>query len=65
MLAVRKELQARWGDSVGVQAFSAESKQGVEEARKVVAQGYRVLVTTLTARGGVRGGAARFPDQNR
>ncbi|WP_242102391.1 MULTISPECIES: ribosome biogenesis GTP-binding protein YihA/YsxC [unclassified Lysobacter] len=37
VLAVRKELQARWGDSVGVQAFSAESKQGVEEARKVVA----------------------------
>jgi len=37
VLAVRKELQARWGDSVGVQAFSAESKQGVEEARKVIA----------------------------
>ena len=37
VLAVRKQLQARWGDSVGVQAFSAESKQGVEEAREVIA----------------------------
>ncbi len=37
VLAVRKELQARWGDSVSVQAFSAESKQGVEQARDVVA----------------------------
>jgi GTP-binding protein len=37
VLAVRKALQARWGDSVGVQAFSAESKQGVEQAREVIA----------------------------
>ena len=35
--AVRRELSAAFGDSVGVQAFSGESKQGVEEARAVVA----------------------------
>ena len=34
---VRKELQARFGDSVGVQAFSGESRQGVDELRAVVA----------------------------
>jgi GTP-binding protein len=38
VLAVRRQLHVRWGDSVGVQAFSAESKQGVEEARRVVAE---------------------------
>jgi GTP-binding protein len=37
VLAVRKDLQARWGDSVGVQAFSGESKQGVEQVREAVA----------------------------
>ena len=37
VLAVRKQLQTRWGDSIGVQAYSAESKQGVEQARAVVA----------------------------
>lgn len=37
VLAVRKQLQARWGDSVSTQGFSAESKQGVEELRAVVA----------------------------
>ena len=37
VLAVRKELAAAWGDSVSVQAYSAESKQGVDEARRVVA----------------------------
>ena len=36
VLAVRKQLQARWGDSVGVQAFSSESRQGVDELRAVV-----------------------------
>ncbi len=45
VLAVRKHLQARWGDSVGVQAFSAESKQGVEQARAVIA-GWLELATT-------------------
>jgi GTP-binding protein len=35
--AVRKELQAAYGDSVGVQTLSSESKAGVEELRKVVA----------------------------
>lgn len=35
--AVKKELFASFGDTVGVQTFSAESKQGVEEARAVVA----------------------------
>ena len=36
--AVRKELQATFGDAgIGVQTFSSESKQGVDEARAVVA----------------------------
>ncbi|MEL1263213.1 ribosome biogenesis GTP-binding protein YihA/YsxC [Pseudoxanthomonas putridarboris] len=35
--AVKKELFSAFGDTVGVQTFSAESKQGVEDARKVVA----------------------------
>jgi GTP-binding protein len=35
--AVRRELQQRFGDTVGVQVFSGESKQGVDEARAVVA----------------------------
>ena len=36
LLAVRKELASAFGDSVSVQAFSGESKLGVEEARAVV-----------------------------
>ncbi len=35
--AVRKQLSAQFADSVGVQAFSAESKAGVDELRAVVA----------------------------
>ncbi|HZV37982.1 MAG TPA: ribosome biogenesis GTP-binding protein YihA/YsxC [Pseudoxanthomonas sp.] len=35
---VKKELSSAFGDTVGVQAFSAESKQGVEEARAVVTE---------------------------
>lgn len=36
--AVRKELQATFGEAgIGVQTFSSESKQGVDEARAVVA----------------------------
>lgn len=35
--AVKKELFSSFGDTVGVQTFSAESKQGVDEARAVVA----------------------------
>ena len=35
--AVRMELSRAFGDSVSVQTFSAESKQGVDELRKVVA----------------------------
>ena len=35
--AVKKELFSSFGDTVGVQTFSAESKQGVEETRAVVA----------------------------
>ncbi len=35
--AVRMELSRAFGDSVSVQTFSGESKQGVEELRKVVA----------------------------
>ena len=34
--AVRKELSSAFGDTVGVQVFSGESKLGVEEARAVV-----------------------------
>ena len=34
---VRRQLAASWGDSVGVQAFSAEARTGVEELRRVVA----------------------------
>ena len=35
--AVKKQLFADFADSVSVQAFSAESKQGVDEARAIVA----------------------------
>lgn len=35
--AVRRELAQRFGDTVGVQVFSGESKQGVDEARAVIA----------------------------
>ncbi|HEY4556023.1 MAG TPA: ribosome biogenesis GTP-binding protein YihA/YsxC [Lysobacter sp.] len=36
MLAVRREMQAEYGDAVSVQVFSGESKQGVDEARAVI-----------------------------
>ena len=36
VLAVREQLGAAFGDTVSVQAFSGESKQGVEEARAIV-----------------------------
>ncbi|MGQ4660941.1 ribosome biogenesis GTP-binding protein YihA/YsxC [Lysobacter sp. F6437] len=36
MLAVRKDMQAEYGDAVSVQLFSGESKQGVDEARAVI-----------------------------
>ncbi|RDZ26042.1 ribosome biogenesis GTP-binding protein YihA/YsxC [Lysobacter silvisoli] len=36
LLAVRKELFSAYGDTVSVQTFSGESKQGVDEARAVV-----------------------------
>ena len=35
--AVRRELSSAYGDSVSVQTFSGESKQGVDEARAVIA----------------------------
>ncbi len=35
--AVRRELSKAFGDTVSVQAFSGESKQGVDEARAIVA----------------------------
>ena len=35
--AVRKEMKAEYGDLVSVQLFSGESKQGVDEAREVIA----------------------------
>ena len=34
---VRRQLSSMYGDSVGVQAFSGETKQGVEELRAIVA----------------------------
>lgn len=37
LLAVRRELSSAFGDSVGAQTFSAESKAGVEELRARVA----------------------------
>jgi len=36
LLTVRRELSAAYGDTVSVQAFSGESKQGVDEARAVI-----------------------------
>ena len=36
--AVRKDLQANYGDTVSVQTLSSESKAGVEELRQVVAR---------------------------
>ncbi|HEY1140670.1 MAG TPA: YihA family ribosome biogenesis GTP-binding protein, partial [Lysobacter sp.] len=36
LLAVRRELSSAWGDTVSVQTFSGESKQGVDEARVVL-----------------------------
>lgn len=36
--AVRRDLSAAYGDTVGVQTFSGESKLGVDEARAVVAR---------------------------
>ena len=36
VLTVRRDLVSAFGDTVSVQAFSGESKQGVEEARAVV-----------------------------
>jgi len=36
--AVRRELSSAYGDTVGVQTFSGESKQGVDEARAVIGE---------------------------
>ena len=36
LLQVRRDLGAMFGDTVGVQVFSGESKQGVDEARAVL-----------------------------
>ena len=36
LLAVRKELQSAFGDTVSVQTFSGESKLGVDQARAVI-----------------------------
>ena len=33
---VRKELQSLWADSVSVQVYSSESRQGVDELRGIV-----------------------------
>ena len=37
MHAVSREMHSRFGDSVSVQVFSGESKQGVDEARAIIA----------------------------
>ena len=36
LAAVRRELAGAFGDAVGAQTFSAESRQGVDEARAVI-----------------------------
>ncbi|MFC0679494.1 ribosome biogenesis GTP-binding protein YihA/YsxC [Lysobacter korlensis] len=36
LLAVRKDLAASYGDTVSVQVFSGESRQGLDEARDVI-----------------------------
>jgi GTP-binding protein len=36
LLSVRKDLAASYGDTVSVQVFSGESKQGLDEARDVI-----------------------------
>ncbi|NUO74818.1 MAG: YihA family ribosome biogenesis GTP-binding protein [Lysobacter sp.] len=46
--AVRKELFSAYGDTVSVQTFSGESKQGVDEARAVVG-GWLGLTAPATA----------------
>lgn len=46
--AVRKSLFSSFGDTVGVQTFSGESKQGVDEARRVV-NGWLELITDQPA----------------
>jgi GTP-binding protein len=43
---VRKQLSSSYGDTVSVQAFSGESKQGVEEAREVVMRWLDLLPAT-------------------
>ncbi|TAA25495.1 ribosome biogenesis GTP-binding protein YihA/YsxC [Pseudoxanthomonas winnipegensis] len=48
LAAVRKELSSAFGDSVGVQVFSSESKQGVDQARTVV-QGWLELMPAAAA----------------
>ncbi|KAF1720528.1 ribosome biogenesis GTP-binding protein YihA/YsxC [Pseudoxanthomonas wuyuanensis] len=48
--AVRKELFSAFGDTVSVQTFSGESKQGVEEARKVVADWLGLLPSAASAK---------------
>ncbi|MEJ1097234.1 MULTISPECIES: ribosome biogenesis GTP-binding protein YihA/YsxC [unclassified Pseudoxanthomonas] len=49
MQAVKKELFSAFGDTVSLQTFSAESKQGVEEARKVVADWLELTPKTAAA----------------
>lgn len=44
LLTVRNELKKTYGDSVSVQLFSGESKQGVDEARKVLGRWYGIAV---------------------
>ncbi|KRD32103.1 MULTISPECIES: ribosome biogenesis GTP-binding protein YihA/YsxC [unclassified Lysobacter] len=48
LLAVRKDLFSSYGNSVSVQTFSGESKQGVDEARAVVG-GWLGLTAPATA----------------
>lgn len=49
--AVRKSLFSSFGDTVGVQTFSGESKQGVDEARQVV-NGWLELIADQPAQAG-------------
>ena len=38
LLEVRKEIQARWGDRVSIQLFSAPKRIGIEDAQAVLAE---------------------------
>ena len=38
LLKVRQDIQARWGDRVSIQLFSAPKRIGIEDAQAVLAE---------------------------